>query len=54
MAVVQELDRTLFEGYVKPKAMEVTAIISSGIMDPNMDWLDTPPPKGTLSHLVVS
>ena len=50
MAVVKELDRTLFEGYVKPKASEVTAIIRGGVMDPNMDWLDTPPPTGTYSH----
>ncbi|KAJ7695444.1 exocyst complex component Sec5-domain-containing protein [Mycena rosella] len=44
MTVVQELDKTLFEGYAKPKADGVTTIIRSGILDSGMDWFDTPQP----------
>lgn len=46
MMVVQELDKTLFEGYVKPKATVVTGIVRGGILDPEMDWYETPQPKG--------
>ncbi|KAJ7039787.1 exocyst complex component sec5 [Mycena alexandri] len=44
MTVVQELDKTLFEGYTKPKVDNVTAIIRGGILNPAMDWYDTPQP----------
>ncbi|KAJ7151147.1 exocyst complex component sec5 [Mycena filopes] len=44
MTVVQELDKTLFEGYTKPKADNVTAIIRGGILNSAMDWYDTPQP----------
>lgn len=46
MTVVQELDKTLFEGYVKPKADIVTGIIRNGILTSNMDWYETPQPTG--------
>lgn len=46
MTVVQELDKTLFEGYGKPKADNVTNIIRVGILDSGMDWYDTPQPTG--------
>lgn len=51
--VVQELDKTLFESYVKPKATAVTGIVRGGILDPAMDWYETPQPKGALflSHV---
>ncbi|KIJ14534.1 hypothetical protein PAXINDRAFT_100026 [Paxillus involutus ATCC 200175] len=42
--VVQELDNTLFNGYVKPKSAMVTAILREGILDPEMDWYETPQP----------
>ncbi|KAF9226332.1 hypothetical protein BS17DRAFT_698632 [Gyrodon lividus] len=42
--VVQELDKTLFDGYVKPKSAVVTAILREGILDPEMDWYETPQP----------
>ena len=34
MTVVKELDKTLFEGYVKPRAKIVTDIDRGGILDP--------------------
>ncbi|KAI0674523.1 exocyst complex component Sec5-domain-containing protein [Trametes maxima] len=45
MAVVQELDKTLFESYFKPKSAALTAIVRNGILDPEMDWYETPQPK---------
>ncbi|PIL27676.1 hypothetical protein GSI_10828 [Ganoderma sinense ZZ0214-1] len=45
MAVVKELDKTLFESYFKPKSTAITAIVRNGILDPQMDWYETPQPK---------
>ncbi|CAL1708863.1 unnamed protein product [Somion occarium] len=45
MTVVQELDKTLFESYIKPKAGVLMSIIRNGILDPQMDWYETPQPK---------
>ncbi|KAJ6486945.1 exocyst complex component sec5 [Mycena sanguinolenta] len=44
MTVVQELDKTLFEGYTKPKADYVTSILRNGILDSGIDWYETPQP----------
>lgn len=46
MVVVKELDKTLFDGYVKPKVEALKEVIRSGILDPTMDWYDTPQPTG--------
>ena len=46
--VVQELDHSLFDTYVKPKAAAVTAIVRKGVLDPGMDWYDSPRPAGKL------
>ncbi|KAG1758869.1 hypothetical protein EDD22DRAFT_971931 [Suillus occidentalis] len=39
---VSTLDKTLFDGYVKPKAAAVAVILREGILDKDMDWCDTP------------
>jgi hypothetical protein len=44
--VVQDLDRALFEGYIKPKASVAIGILRGGILDTNMDWYETPQPTG--------
>ncbi|KAF5383308.1 hypothetical protein D9615_005002 [Tricholomella constricta] len=44
LTVVQELDKTLFDGYVKPKANVAMDILRGGILDSNMDWYETPQP----------
>ncbi|KAF8899761.1 exocyst complex component sec5 [Gymnopilus junonius] len=44
MTVVAELDKTLFEGYLKSKSEVVTTILRGGILDSQMDWYDTPQP----------
>ncbi|KIK99659.1 hypothetical protein PAXRUDRAFT_8739 [Paxillus rubicundulus Ve08.2h10] len=49
--VVQELDKTLFDGYVKPKSTVVTAILREGILDPEMDWYETPQPNEIRSYM---
>jgi hypothetical protein len=53
MTAVQELDRTLFEGYIKPKSNIATAILCGGILDTNMDWYETPQPTGKFSLIVI-
>ena len=45
--VVQELDHNLFDSYVKPKAVAITSIVRRGVLDPEMDWYDSPRPSGT-------
>ncbi|THH07884.1 hypothetical protein EW145_g3080 [Phellinidium pouzarii] len=42
--VVEELDHSLFDGYVKPKSTTVSAIVRKGVLDPAMDWYESPRP----------
>ncbi|KAF9482707.1 exocyst complex component sec5 [Pholiota conissans] len=42
--VVAELDKTLFEGYVKTKSDKLKSIIHGGILDSQIDWYETPQP----------
>ena len=51
MTVVTELDKTLFEAYLKAKSDAVTTIIRGGILDTQMDWYETPQPTGMSSFL---
>ncbi|KAI0071274.1 hypothetical protein K474DRAFT_1776271 [Panus rudis PR-1116 ss-1] len=51
MTVVQELDKTLFESYVKPKSAVLMGIVRDGILDPEMDWYETPQPKEIRSYM---
>ncbi|KIL63509.1 hypothetical protein M378DRAFT_164391 [Amanita muscaria Koide BX008] len=44
LTAVQELDKTLFEGYAKPKAKTAATLLRSGILDSGMDWYETPQP----------
>lgn len=54
MTVVNELDKTLFESYVKPKATVLMGIVRAGILDNAMDWYETPQPKGRISCLLTA
>ncbi|KAE9391105.1 hypothetical protein BT96DRAFT_959624 [Gymnopus androsaceus JB14] len=45
MTVVADLDKTLFEGYSKPRAAVVTELVRGGILDESMDWYETPQPR---------
>lgn len=44
MTVVQELDKTLFDSYISPKAAVVKGMIRNGILDSDIDWYETPQP----------
>ncbi|KAF8633062.1 hypothetical protein AX15_001537 [Amanita polypyramis BW_CC] len=44
LTVISELDKTLFEGYTKPKAKIAAGLLRSGILDSSMDWYETPQP----------
>jgi exocyst complex component 2 len=46
MVVVKELDNTLFDGYVNPKSEALKTVMRGGILDPAMDWYETPQPTG--------
>ncbi|TFY53460.1 hypothetical protein EVJ58_g9441 [Rhodofomes roseus] len=45
MSVVQELDKTLFQSYVKPKSGALMGMVRNGVLDPQMDWYETPQPR---------
>ncbi|KAH7882412.1 exocyst complex component Sec5-domain-containing protein [Phlebopus sp. FC_14] len=51
MKLVLELDKTLFDAYVKPKSTVVTSILREGILDPEMDWYETPQPTGIRPYM---
>ncbi len=48
MSAVEELEKTLFESYAKPKAIVVKDLVKSGILDKDMDWYETPQPTGDM------
>lgn len=50
--VVQELDKTLFDSYIKPKSGVVTSIVRGGILGSEMDWYETPQPNGIICRNV--
>ncbi|KAF5390101.1 hypothetical protein D9757_003841 [Collybiopsis confluens] len=42
---ITELDKTIFEGYSKPRAEVVTGLVRGGILEDGMDWYETPQPR---------
>ena len=46
MSVVDQLDQILFEKFIKPKVAAATGKLRGGILDPKMDWYETPQPTG--------
>jgi hypothetical protein len=46
MSIVDKLERMLFEKFMKPKITAVTGKLRGGILDPKMDWYETPQPTG--------
>ncbi|KAF8512663.1 exocyst complex component Sec5-domain-containing protein [Hysterangium stoloniferum] len=49
--VLTEVDRTLFDDYVRQKASNLKRLIRDGIMDTNMDWFETPRPTEVRSYI---
>ena len=45
-SVVDQLDQMLFEKFIKPKVTVATGKLRGGILDPKMDWYETPQPTG--------
>ena len=52
MKVVSDLDHRLFNSYIKAKLVAPVALLRSGILAPDMDWYDTPHPKGMILMVV--
>lgn len=50
MTVVDQLDQTLFDTFLKPKVIVATGKLRGGILDPEMDWYETPQPTGELTR----
>jgi len=46
MTVVDQLDRTLFDKFLELKVTIATGKLRGGILDPEMDWYETPQPTG--------
>jgi len=46
MSVVNQLDQMLFEKFINPKVTVATGKLRGGILDPKMDWYETPQPAG--------
>lgn len=46
MSAVDQLDQMLFEKFINPKVAVVTGKLRGGILDPKMDWYETPQPTG--------
>jgi hypothetical protein len=46
MSAVDQLDQMLFEKFINPKVTVVTGKLRGGILDPKMDWYETPQPTG--------
>lgn len=46
--VVSQIDRTLFEAFVKDKIVHLTKVMRHGILESGLDWYETPRPTGTV------
>lgn len=46
MSAVDQLDQMLFEKFIKPKITVAAGKLRGGILDPKMDWYETPQPTG--------
>lgn len=51
MNTLQELDKNLFDRFIKPKSRVITGLVRSGILSSQMDWYETPQPKGMSHHM---
>lgn len=53
MDVVQEMDKLMFDYYIKQRASALNQIIRDGILNSGIDWYETPRPTGVL-HAVFN
>lgn len=54
MSVTDQLDKILFDDYVKRKSMEVAKIITKGVLGGAINWYEAPKPTGKLSFELFS
>ncbi|KAI9508088.1 exocyst complex component Sec5-domain-containing protein [Russula earlei] len=54
MTAVERLDQTLFESFLRPKIAIATGKLRSGILDPEMDWYETPQPTEIRPYIFES
>lgn len=47
--VVNQLDKILFDEYVKARSAALKAMIEQGVLSPAMDWYSAPKPTGKRS-----
>jgi exocyst complex component 2 len=47
MDVTDQLDKILFDDYVKRKSAEVAKIIRKGVLGGTVDWYEAPKPTGS-------
>lgn len=46
MSVTDQLDKILFDDYIKRKSMEVAKIITKGVLGGAINWYEAPKPTG--------
>lgn len=46
--VVSQIDKALFDTFVKDKIAHLTKIMRHGILESGLDWYETPRPTGTI------
>ncbi|KAH7105187.1 exocyst complex component Sec5-domain-containing protein [Auriculariales sp. MPI-PUGE-AT-0066] len=51
MDVVQEMDRLMFDYYIKQKSATVNTILRDGIINSRIDWFDTPRPTEIRTYM---
>lgn len=47
MTIVTEMDKILFDYYIKQKSSALNKIVHDGILNSGIDWYDTPRPTGS-------
>lgn len=51
MSVTDQLDKILFDDYIKRKSMEVAKIITKGVLGGAINWYEAPKPTGEFSFM---
>jgi exocyst complex component 2 len=52
LRVMSELDRALFSGYIDTHSTHIVRLLRSGVLNPAMDWYETPPPTEIGEYIV--
>lgn len=52
MSVTDQLDKILFDDYIKRKGADVAKIIRKGVSGGTVNWFEAPKPTGTIVVLL--